>query len=161
MTFRQAYCIVWTPLPIISWLIPLIGHTGISNSEGIIFDFGASFYIAEDNFTFGQPTKYVQLDPDKLTSDQLTWDQAIRQSADRFRQRQHNIATNNCHDHVADTLNAMEYAGRRNYNSFDVFLMVTFKSKYIGIKGFLTQWVPFLLLVSFIIAFTKLTRTYI
>jgi len=26
---RYPYCIVWTPLPIISWLIPIIGHTGI------------------------------------------------------------------------------------------------------------------------------------
>ena len=26
---RYPYCIVWTPLPIISYLIPIIGHTGI------------------------------------------------------------------------------------------------------------------------------------
>jgi hypothetical protein len=26
---RYPYCIVWTPLPVISWIIPLIGHTGI------------------------------------------------------------------------------------------------------------------------------------
>lgn len=26
---RFPYCIVWTPLPLISWFIPFIGHTGI------------------------------------------------------------------------------------------------------------------------------------
>jgi hypothetical protein len=26
---RYPYCIVWTPLPLISWFIPIIGHTGI------------------------------------------------------------------------------------------------------------------------------------
>jgi hypothetical protein len=26
---RYPYCIVWTPLPVISWIIPIIGHTGI------------------------------------------------------------------------------------------------------------------------------------
>jgi hypothetical protein len=26
---RYPYCIVWTPLPVISWLLPIIGHTGI------------------------------------------------------------------------------------------------------------------------------------
>lgn len=26
---RYPFCIVWTPLPLISWFIPLIGHTGI------------------------------------------------------------------------------------------------------------------------------------
>ncbi len=26
---RFPYCIVWTPLPCISWILPFIGHTGI------------------------------------------------------------------------------------------------------------------------------------
>jgi hypothetical protein len=26
---RYPYCIVWTPIPLISWMIPIIGHTGI------------------------------------------------------------------------------------------------------------------------------------
>ncbi len=26
---RFPYCIVWTPLPCISWFLPFIGHTGI------------------------------------------------------------------------------------------------------------------------------------
>ncbi len=26
---RYPFCIVWTPLPLISWFIPFIGHTGI------------------------------------------------------------------------------------------------------------------------------------
>ena len=26
---RFPFCIVWTPLPLISWVIPIIGHTGI------------------------------------------------------------------------------------------------------------------------------------
>lgn len=26
---RYPYCIVWTTLPLISWLLPFIGHTGI------------------------------------------------------------------------------------------------------------------------------------
>ncbi len=27
---RYPYCIVWTPIPLISWLLPVIGHTGIA-----------------------------------------------------------------------------------------------------------------------------------
>lgn len=26
---RFPFCIVWTPLPLISWFLPIIGHTGI------------------------------------------------------------------------------------------------------------------------------------
>jgi hypothetical protein len=36
---RYPYCIVWTPLPPITWLVPFIGHMGIATSAGIIYDF--------------------------------------------------------------------------------------------------------------------------
>ena len=26
---RYPYCIVWTPIPLISWIFPMIGHVGI------------------------------------------------------------------------------------------------------------------------------------
>lgn len=38
-------CIVWTPIPVLSYLAPIIGHTGIGLSDGTINDFGASYYI--------------------------------------------------------------------------------------------------------------------
>ena len=30
------YCIVWTPIPLISWLLPFVGHMGVCSSKGII-----------------------------------------------------------------------------------------------------------------------------
>ena len=50
---RYPYCIVWTPLPLISYVLPFIGHVGICTSDGTIHDFGGSGYIAVDNMTFG------------------------------------------------------------------------------------------------------------
>lgn len=32
-------CVVWCPLPIFSWFFPIIGHIGITTSDGTIFDF--------------------------------------------------------------------------------------------------------------------------
>ena len=26
---RFPYCVVWRPLPLLSWVLPIIGHTGI------------------------------------------------------------------------------------------------------------------------------------
>lgn len=55
---RYPYCIVWTPLPVITAIVPNIGHTGIctyqlyrlflnmNSSEGVIHDFAASHYIS-------------------------------------------------------------------------------------------------------------------
>lgn len=31
---KYPYCIVWSPLPPISWIFPFIGHTGIADSKG-------------------------------------------------------------------------------------------------------------------------------
>jgi Protein of unknown function (DUF778) len=31
---RYPYCIVWSPLPVITWFFPFIGHTGVADSAG-------------------------------------------------------------------------------------------------------------------------------
>lgn len=145
---KYPFAIVWTPLPVITWFLPLIGHTGITDSNGIIHDFGGSYYVSVDHMTFGKPTKYVKLDPSKAEASD--WDAAIQVSADRFRLRQHNLIVNNCHNHVADTLNEMNYNGRNDYTQFDVFLL-TLKAEYIGASGFLKQWGIFILLLILVI----------
>ncbi len=60
---RFPYSIVWTPIPVLSWVAPFIGHVGICTSDGIIFDFAGPFFISIDNLAFGHPTRYVQLKP--------------------------------------------------------------------------------------------------
>ncbi len=38
------HCIVWTPIPVITWFMPFVGHMGICDSAGTIHDFaGARF----------------------------------------------------------------------------------------------------------------------
>ncbi|KAM7276099.1 hypothetical protein ACFE04_017965 [Oxalis oulophora] len=55
-------CLVWTPLPVISWLAPFIGHVGICREDGAIIDFTGSNFINVDDFAFGAAARYVQLD---------------------------------------------------------------------------------------------------
>ena len=59
---RFPLCITWTPLPLISWFLPMIGHTGICGADGIIYDFAGPYYISKDDFAFGETHKYVVLD---------------------------------------------------------------------------------------------------
>jgi Protein of unknown function (DUF778) len=33
-----SFCIVWSPLPPITWIIPFIGHTGIADSRGALHE---------------------------------------------------------------------------------------------------------------------------
>ena len=59
---RFPCCVVWTPLPLITWLLPFIGHTGIGMSDGVIHDFAGPYTVTVDDLAFGETHKYVQLD---------------------------------------------------------------------------------------------------
>ena len=72
---RYAYCVVWTTLPLISCLIPVIGHTGICTSDGVIHDFAGPYFVSVNDFAFGRPLKYVRLDHSKYTDKE--WDDAV------------------------------------------------------------------------------------
>uniref|UniRef100_A0A671N8R9 Transmembrane protein 222-like n=1 Tax=Sinocyclocheilus anshuiensis TaxID=1608454 RepID=A0A671N8R9_9TELE len=43
---RYPYCIVWTPIPVLSWLFPFIGHMGICTSSGVIRDFAGPYFVS-------------------------------------------------------------------------------------------------------------------
>lgn len=68
-----------------SWIFPLIGHTGICTSEGIIHDFARPYNVSVDNMTFGQPTKYWQLDLPQVK--QSEFDEAVQKSSQEHRGR--------------------------------------------------------------------------
>ena len=55
-------CLVWTPLPVVSWLAPFIGHVGICREDGVILDFSGSNFVNVDDFAFGAVARYLQLD---------------------------------------------------------------------------------------------------
>lgn len=63
---RFPYCIVWTPLPPITWIFPFIGHIGICYSNGVIRDFAGPYFVSEDNMAFGRPTRLLRLDKNKI-----------------------------------------------------------------------------------------------
>lgn len=54
---RFPNCIVWTPLPLISWILPFIGHTGIGDSDGVLHDFQGPYSIGVDDLAFGETHK--------------------------------------------------------------------------------------------------------
>ena len=86
-------CILWSPLPPITWLLPFIGHTGIADSQGVIHDFAGPYHIGEvvvltirqsyiymlgvGKMAFGSPTRYIQLDPVKCRD--MSWDDGVHE----------------------------------------------------------------------------------
>ena len=125
---RFPLCITWTHLPMLTWLIPSIGHTGICTSDGVIHDFAGPYYISIDDFAFGQTLKYLQLE---ISPEEIERYNECVASADRsYRKRMHNICCDNCHSHVAKVLNNFKYKGRDNYTMVDVWWMLIIRGKY-------------------------------
>ncbi|XP_022851851.1 protein REVERSION-TO-ETHYLENE SENSITIVITY1-like [Olea europaea var. sylvestris] len=62
-------CVIWTPLPVVSWLAPFIGHVGICREDGTIIDFSGSNLVNIDDFAFGSVARYIQLDRKQENAD--------------------------------------------------------------------------------------------
>ena len=59
---RLSYCILWSPLPIITWVLPFIGHLGIADSRGIASDFQGPFFVGDQGrMAFGNPTRALKI----------------------------------------------------------------------------------------------------
>lgn len=143
------FCIVWTPLSLISVLFPFIGHTGICTSKGVIYDYAGSHFATESEISFNAPTKYVFLTvPFKLTK---KWDATVTNINVNYNNKNYNLLFDNCHSYCAYVLNEMNYNGRSDYSMVDVFLMVTLKSKFISYYHYIKTYIGFIMLILMII----------
>eukprot|EP00826_Nyctotherus_ovalis_P048129 TRINITY_DN5635_c0_g2_i6.p1 TRINITY_DN5635_c0_g2~~TRINITY_DN5635_c0_g2_i6.p1 ORF type:complete len:194 (-),score=38.17 TRINITY_DN5635_c0_g2_i6:185-766(-) len=151
---RFPYCIVWTPIPLLTWLIPWIGHMGIATSRGVIHDFAGSYFISVDDFAFGSTHKYYQLD---ISDEQRAeYDRAIREADDNYREQAHNLCCNNCHSHVADVLERLNYKNGKSFNMVSVWWMLTSKGKYVSCKYAVLTYLPSCAILGFIVAMVLL-----
>ncbi|KAL0311882.1 UNVERIFIED_CONTAM: protein REVERSION-TO-ETHYLENE SENSITIVITY1 [Sesamum radiatum] len=147
-------CVVWTPLPVVSWLAPFIGHVGVCREDGTIIDFSGSNLIQVDDFAFGPVGRYLQLDrkqgcfPPTLAGHTckhhsmhaeygtaISWDDAIQSSSRHYEHKSYNLFTCNCHSFVANCLNRMCYGGSMNWNVVNVTALILCKGS--GLMVFL------------------------
>jgi hypothetical protein len=57
-----AFTILWSPLPVVTWIIPIIGHLGIADSNGIASDFQGPYYVGDrGRMAFGEPTRALKI----------------------------------------------------------------------------------------------------
>lgn len=124
--------IVWCPIPMLTWMCPIIGHLGIVTSDGVIHDFVGPYTInkSRTQLGFGRATKYVPVEVSEFRSvsddPQQDWDDAVEAASSRFEGIIHTLCYNNCHSHVADALNRVHYRGFSHWNTlFLIILMCT------------------------------------
>merc|ERR1712226_1494580 len=125
---RYPHCIVWTPIPCLTWLFPFIGHMGIATSMGVIRDFAGPYYVSEDCMGFGNPTKYWQLPLEKIPTgaQRELWDRSV-------------------------------YENSTNWNMIKLAFFMLIKGKYVSFGGFIKTWLPFLIMAAVIILVCVLT----
>ncbi|KAI7731112.1 hypothetical protein M8C21_011348 [Ambrosia artemisiifolia] len=162
---RFPCCIVWTPLPVVSWLLPFVGHMGIAREDGVILDFAGPNFVCVDNFTFGSVARYVQINKEKFSmnkseeeyslaesgrnqnqnQNQSTWDSALRKSTQEYQHRTYNILTCNCHSFVAHNLNRMEFEGG-GWNVVNVAALILLRGRWIRTASMIQTYAPFVII---------------
>ncbi|MFQ6669973.1 hypothetical protein Gotur_035015 [Gossypium turneri] len=154
-------CLVWTPLPVVSWLAPFIGHVGICREDGAVLDFSVSNFVNVDGFAFGAAARYVQLDREKCCfppnmsghtckrgyqhseyGTAITWDDALRSSARNFEHKSYNLFTCNSHSFVADCLNRLCYDGSMDWNMITVVALVIIKGHWVNNMSIIRSFLP-------------------
>nr|BAB30776.1 unnamed protein product [Mus musculus] len=149
---RFPYCVVWTPIPVLTWFFPIIGHMGICTSAGVIRDFAGPYFVSEDNMAFGKPAKFWKLDPGQVyASGPNAWDTAVHDASEEYKHRMHNLCCDNCHSHVALALNLMRYNNSTNWNMVTLCCFCLIYGKYVSVGAFVKTWLPFVLLLGIIL----------
>lgn len=151
-TTSLSYSIVWTPLPLITWIFPFIGHTGITDSRGIISDFQGPYFVGDQgHMAFGAPTKALRI---RFIEDEFCpstqWDEAIQEANEIYRGRMHNLFCDNCHSHVAYALNRMSVKdyGVEKWDMVKIALLMFFRGRFLSWGAMLQSWGPFLVLLA-------------
>eukprot|EP00920_Eleutheroschizon_duboscqi_P024975 GHVT01061754.1.p1 GENE.GHVT01061754.1~~GHVT01061754.1.p1 ORF type:complete len:178 (-),score=11.52 GHVT01061754.1:205-738(-) len=161
---RLSFSVVWTGLPGLTTIVPVIGHLGICTSQGIVHDFAGDNFVNVGCLSFGRPLKVWRLAPHNLPGLQSSetieelWDRGIERADDQFNLRPHNIFTNNCHHHVAAALNEVRYLGKEKWTQVDVWWHCMIHGHYLSWGSVAQAWGPFVVLIFILLAVTLLTR---
>ncbi|XP_031788469.1 transmembrane protein 222 [Nasonia vitripennis] len=140
---RYPFCVVWTPIPILTYFLPIMGHMGIATSDGVIHDFARPYVVCEDDMAMGWPTKYWQLDHTKAKGGVQGWDSSVHEASKVFKCKMHKLVCDNCHSYVATALNNMSYDNSNNWNMLVLALYVLLYGKYVSYGAIVKTWAPF------------------
>merc|ERR1712196_703748 len=118
---------------------------GIGSSNGDIYDFQGPFTVGKNNLAFGRPLKYVPLQTkdSKYKYTKKQWDEALAKANCDYNKMVHIICWNNCHNHVAQVLNYLNYEGKSNYTMVHIWWMRITRSIYVDKQSFFKTYIGF------------------
>ena len=133
----------------ITWFLPMIGHTGIAGSDGVIHDFAGPYFISVDDFAFGSTVKYLPLDI--APADIERFNKCLKEADKTYKGRMHNICCDNCHNHVARVLNNFKYRGRDDYTMVSIAWMLVWEGRYVSWWAALKTYLVLALIIGIIV----------
>lgn len=151
----DACCIVWTPIPMLSWLCPAIGHVGVTDSKGCVYDFEGPYTIGRGCMLFGHPVQRW-----KVNVDPKQWDDAIERISNKFTHINYNLITSNCHYYAAAVLQEAKvkqippFAGNWvDGATVQIIYGLILHGRIKSFGGLIKTWLPFLLFLFLIFKF--------
>lgn len=139
---RYPGSIVWTPIHPLSWIAPYVGHCGVCDSEGVVYDFAGPYFVRCDSMAFGWPTKSLPL---SCPEDDAGIYKLCR---DYERDGAYDFFSWNCHSLVAALLNRRGWerqhplaraAGGR-WTVVGVAALFFLRSRHLGLGGVVSTW---------------------
>jgi hypothetical protein len=157
-------CIVWSPIPLLSWLCPVIGHLGIVTSDGKINDFGGPYFVNRHNSrtAFGAVTKYWPISARELSTDRITveaWDRAIEESSCAYDEMMHNLICNNCHSHVARALNNLRFKQVTYWNTVVLICYMIRYGQFVSFGRWLKTYLGFFCMIGLTLFFVFMSKS--
>lgn len=150
---RLSKCVVWTTLPVLSQICPALGHVGICDSNGVVYDFQGTGHVGRGKMLFADPKEKWELDIDAEVLDN-----ALAETANEFRNQTYDMCCSNCHFFVAKVL---ENAGYQQPCCFcgkwstcataKVAVQLVIHGRYLGCCPFLSTYIPFLIVYGIIV----------
>ncbi|KAL0205677.1 hypothetical protein P9112_000984 [Eukaryota sp. TZLM1-RC] len=137
--------LTWTPIPFVSWIIPVIGHVGISYEDEFDTNYQLDWIgvINSGLSIFGSPVRFVST-PIPLCQETLN------DVCGEFSNNFYNLFTRNCHHFVQRIIE------RATGQSWSVFYIAYYSwrySTYYSSKAWLRTYLPFIIVVGLFIYF--------
>jgi transmembrane protein 222 len=153
---RHPRAVVWTALPGITWLLPVVGHVGITTVDGRATDFSGPYTVSVNSLMCGPARRVWRLND---APDSVTYDRAVHDAACVYGKRMHNLFWDNCHSHVAFALNEMEYGGRRDWNMVRVWVALWRQGEWVSRAATFSTIAPFTCIL-FVAAFLAVSSVF-
>ncbi|KAJ1445556.1 hypothetical protein M885DRAFT_453502 [Pelagophyceae sp. CCMP2097] len=153
---RAADCAAPRPIPPITWILPFIGHMGITDSRGRLHDWSGAPISATDpkHMLFGAPARYLTLARPRDANARLAWDDAVARADAEFAHHMHVMGCgHDCHSHVARALNVMRYRGSACHNKVELAVAVFFAGRFVSVAAAVKTLLPSAIIVALVVFF--------